>query len=102
MKPVSIQSVILLLSLSVSLINTVPSLPSSSWGYFILILVPAKGRGSCDHGLGVHLWEGGFVWEGLWGRGPLGALGFEELPLEAPCCALPKHSWGAFLGFPVL
>lgn len=34
MKPVSIQSVILLLSLSVSLINTVPSLPSSSWGYF--------------------------------------------------------------------
>lgn len=48
-----------MLSFPVSLINTAPSLPSSSCGYFytpcvLAVLVPAKGRESCD-GHGVHL-----------------------------------------------
>lgn len=66
MKPF-IQSVILASSLPISLINTVPSLPSSSFGYFytllvLAVLVAAKGRGgSCDPSPGVPLLGAGFM-----------------------------------------
>lgn len=58
--------------------------------------MPAKGRGSCDGGLGVHLLGGWLHLGGLWGRDPLGTLGIEELLPEVPCRVLPKHGWGFF------
>lgn len=71
----------LALSLPISLINTVPSLPNSSFGYFytplvLAVLVPAKGRGgSCNGGLGVHLLGLGFVGGG---SGAGSCLGLSE------------------------
>ena len=67
MKPFFVQSAVLALSLSISLINTVPLLPTSSFGYFythpvLAVLVPVKGRGGTwDPGPGVHLLGVGFV-----------------------------------------
>lgn len=96
MKPVSIQPVICSWASLLAWLTQYLHYPVPAGVIFILILVPAKGRGSCDCGLGVHLLEGGFIWGCSGKRGPLGALGFEELLLEMPCHALPKHGWGFF------